>query len=67
MDSLFKGLLKRRAIARRVEQVDGDAIRMGGNRRLEDLVLLDDVGLLRVAEDGQPLAEWTAVPRKGWR
>ena len=29
--------------------------------------LLDDVGLLRVAEDGQPLAEWTLVPRKGWR
>ena len=29
--------------------------------------LLDDVGLLQVAADGQPLAEWIPVPRKGWR
>ncbi len=46
---------------------------LGGGGALEQTAaadssyLLDDVGLLRVAEDGQPLADWTLVPRKGWR
>ena len=46
---------------------------LGGGEALErtaaadSAYLLDDVGLLRVAEDGQPLAEWSVVPRKGWR
>ena len=46
---------------------------LGGGAALEraaaadSAYLLDDVGLLHVAEDGLPLEEWTIVPRKGWR
>ncbi len=48
-------------------------LQLGGGEALrrtaaaDDAYLLDDVGLLRVAADGQPLAEWAVVPRKGWR
>lgn len=47
--------------------------RLGGGAGLRETVardsayLLDDVGLLHVAENGQPLAEWDLVPRQGWR
>ena len=46
---------------------------LGGGEALERTTaadasyLLDDVGLLHVAADGQPLAEWPLVPRQGWR
>lgn len=46
---------------------------LGGGEALERTAavdssyLLDDVGLLHVAADGQPLTEWVLVPRKGWR
>ena len=46
---------------------------LGGGEALERTAaadasyLLDDVGLLHVAADGQPLAEWPLVPRRGWR
>ena len=46
---------------------------LGGGEALERTAaadasyLLDDVGLLQVADDGRPLAEWDLVPRKGWR
>ena len=43
----------------------GEALR--GTAAADSAYLLDDVGLLRVAEDGRPLAEWAAVPRKGWQ
>lgn len=43
----------------------GEALR--GTAAADSSYLLDDVGLLHVAEDGQPLAEWTVVPRKGWQ
>ena len=48
-------------------------LQLGGGEALrrtaaaDDAYLLDDVGLLHVAADGQPLAEWAVVPRKGWR
>ena len=48
-------------------------VQLGGGEALrataaaDSAYLLDDVGLLHVAEDGQPLAEWAVVPRKGWR
>ena len=46
---------------------------LGGGEALERTAaadasyLLDDVGLLHVAENGRPLAEWPMVPRQGWR
>ena len=48
-------------------------LQLGGGEDLrrtaarDSAYLLDDVGLLHVAEDGQALAEWPLVPRQGWR
>ena len=40
---------------------------LGRTAAADSSYLLDDVGLLHVAADGQPLTEWVLVPRKGWR
>jgi hypothetical protein len=47
LDARLLRLFHDRLVRRRVKKVDGDAVRMGGDHLLEDLVLLDDVGLLR--------------------
>ncbi|MGD9612928.1 MAG: hypothetical protein AB7V22_08495 [Kiritimatiellia bacterium] len=43
----------------------GEALRRTAAR--DSAYLLDAGGLLHVAEDGQALAEWPLVPRKGWQ
>lgn len=43
----------------------GEALRQTTAR--DSAYLLDDAGLLHVAEDGQALEDWSAVARKGWR
>ncbi len=43
----YDGVFERCAVARWIEQIDGDAVRTGRNRAFQNLVLLNDIGLLR--------------------